>query len=250
MCGWAVTSSPEALHHPVRSCTDCEVLTLPYAPTACTPASRVDASGVETPVRVAARVTFAKRPRQEGSGVVMEHAGTLQISHHRTGTLGVRTYSITFISGGTPAQDWRHCRGDLALVRMLEALVSDPEVRLHALEQLHEQGRASIQPFVLSDAQAAIFGLRRTGRAGPFSAAVGRPSEAQDLERDIAGEIAAFLAEPKGRCFCHTCLATQVGIEFEEARKAVYTLRICGNVRVGTARCSVCHRHRLSIEAV
>jgi len=182
----------------------------------------------------------------------MEHAGTLQISHHRTGTLGVRIYSIRFISPGMsePERGWRHCRGDLVLLRTLEALVPDPDVRLHALEQLHEQGRAAIQSFVLSEAQAALFGLRRTGRAGPFSAAVGRPSEAQDLERDIAGEIAAFLAESKGQCFCHTCLATLVGIEFEEARKAVYALRVCGNVRVGTARCSVCHRHRLSIEAV
>src|SRR5262245_17709480 len=180
----------------------------------------------------------------------MEHTGTLQLSYHRTGTLGVRIYSLRFISAGTPAQDWRHCRGDLALVRTLEALVPDPDVRRHALEQLHDEGRASIQPFVPSEAQAEIFGLRRTGRAGPFSAEVGRPSEAQDLERDVAGEIAAFLGESKGQCFCHTCLATQVGIEFEEARKAVYALRVCGNVRVGTARCSVCHRHRLSIEAV
>src|SRR5262245_41334864 len=148
----------------------------------------------------------------------MEHAGTLQISHDRTGTLGVRVYSIKFLSAGTgePARGWRHCRGDLALVRTLEALVPDPDVRLHALAQLHEGGRAEIQSFVLSEAEAALFGLRRTGRAGPFSAAVGRPSEAQDLERDVAGEIAAFLAESKGQCFCHTCLATLVGIEFEE----------------------------------
>ena len=177
----------------------------------------------------------------------MEHAGTLQISHHHTGTLGVRIYSIRFLSvgPGEPARDWRHCQGDLVLVKTLEALVPDSDVRRHALAQLHEQGRAAIRPFVLSEAQAAVFELRRTELA-----AVGRPSEVQDLERDVAGEIAAFLAESKGRCFCHTCLATLVGIEFEKARKAVYALRICGDVRVGTARCSVCHGHRLTIEAV
>ena len=196
-----------------------------------------------------AEVSSAKRPHQEGSGVLMEYAGTLQISHHRTGTLGVPIYSLTFISGGTgDLASGRHCRGDLALVRMLEALVADADVRLHTLNQLHDEGRASIQQFVLSEAHAATYGLRRMGRAGT-SAVVGRPSEAQDLERDVAGEIAAFLAESKGRCFCHTCLATLVGIEFEEARNSVYALRIWGDVRVGTARCSACHRHRVAIEA-
>jgi len=95
----------------------------------------------------------------------MEYAGTLQISHDCTRTLGVRIYSITFTSMGMkePASGRRWCRGDIALLRLLDALVTDPDVRVHALEQLYKEGCALIPHFILSEADAAIYGLRSTG---------------------------------------------------------------------------------------
>ena len=95
----------------------------------------------------------------------MEHVGTLQISHDCTRTLGVRIYSITFTSVGVkePASGRRRCRGDIALLRLLEALVADPDVRVHAFEQLYDEGCALIPHFILSEADAAIYGLRSVG---------------------------------------------------------------------------------------
>jgi hypothetical protein len=138
----------------------------------------------------------------------MDYAGTLQISHHGTGRVGDRVYLITFISARSDeaTSGGRRCKGDLALVKMLEGLVPDADVRRCVLEQLHDKGRASARQIVLSDEQAAPFGLGRRRRAGMFSAAVRVPEgEAHCLGRDLAEEVATVLREAKGRPFCHTC---------------------------------------------
>lgn len=83
------------------------------------------------------------------------------------------------------------------------------------------------------------------------SSANGRPKDREHrLERDLTEEIARFLSEADGRSFCHTCLAALVGTDFEKAKKAVYALRVTGEVRVGTARCSACYQRRVCIEAL
>ena len=159
-------------------------------------------------------------------------------------------YVVTFV-----ATDAEHaispgprCRGDLALVRTLEGLVPDADVRLTALQNVRDRGDAAIEHLVLTEQQAAIFGLAEPGQpdasdavTGPTDAAQARPP------RDLADDVARFLNTAPGRCICHTCLASFVGAEFEETRKAIYALRVTGYAQVGTARCAACRQHRLTI---
>lgn len=184
----------------------------------------------------------------------MERAGTLVISRPAEDKSGNQPYVVSFHSAsvGEGAPSVRRCLGALALLRTLEALISDADVRFHALEQVRDEGHASIDDVVLSDAQVAKYGVGAPRRLGRFEATIGRPERGRQAEpnmRDRTEEVARFLNKNQGRPFCHTCLASSISIEFEDARKVVSALRIRREYGVGTCKCYVCRRHRLTIEA-
>src|SRR5581483_10854534 len=59
--------------------------------------------------------------------------------------------------------------------------------------------------------------------------------------------IAHCLEALSGTALCHTCISRQTALEFEQVRKAVFSLRGAGLVRVATGYCSLCEARRLVV---
>ncbi len=160
--------------------------------------------------------------------------GSLRISRRAEDRLVGPLYVLTFDVGGADhlaSREYR-CRGDLALLRILEAIVPAPDARQQALEQVRQVGQAVIEGVVLRGAEV---------KKGPAEV---EPR----LKRDPVDAVARLLRANRAR-FCHTCLAFTLNVEVEDVRKAADLLRFTGDVEIGTARCSVCQRHTVSIEA-
>lgn len=68
--------------------------------------------------------------------------------------------------------------------------------------------------------------------------------------RAISGGIVAdYLRRHAGEPFCHTCLATRLGLRWETARKIVWALRVSSGFLVRPAVCSRCRGARVTIVA-
>lgn len=59
--------------------------------------------------------------------------------------------------------------------------------------------------------------------------------------------IAHCLEALSGTALCHTCISQQIALEFEQVRKAVFSLRGAGLARVATGYCSLCEARRLVV---
>lgn len=63
------------------------------------------------------------------------------------------------------------------------------------------------------------------------------------------GIVADYLRRHSGEPFCHTCLATRLGLRWETARKVVWALRVSGDFHVRPAVCARCGSARVTVAA-
>jgi hypothetical protein len=63
----------------------------------------------------------------------------------------------------------------------------------------------------------------------------------------VGGAVSDFLNAHSGEAFCHSCLASLVGVRFEAMRKVVWSLRTTPGFRVRPLLCSRCRAARITI---
>jgi hypothetical protein len=184
-------------------------------------------------------------------------------------------YTIMLLSSPTERHAPAHrCQGDFALLRTLEELLANAELRLEMLERVRDQGEAMVREVMVPEPMLVKYGLVARPRREPVSrvdrqlreldqpcAVCARPTPPSERLTMLSGEVVhydcrpesrnvtdiagRFLAEAEGRALCHSCLATLLHIGFDEVRKVVGRLRVRTGFSLGTGRCWECGRYRV-----